>query len=160
MIFSPEEIISQNHACTLQTILSIERFIFQNSGLYSKTELWSSLPKKIMYQSYRLVLLYLENQGKITIQNRKVVWISSSSGLNLEDFTAQNHACTINTLVAVEKFVSENSGVYSKTELWNSLPKKMMYQSYKVVMAYLADAGLLAVESRKVVYTGEVMQNE
>lgn len=72
MIFSPEKFSSQNHKCTLNTILSIEYFIQENSGLYSKTELWNSLPKKIMYQSYKVVLEYLAYSNQIKVEGRKV----------------------------------------------------------------------------------------
>ncbi|MDA3855946.1 MAG: hypothetical protein PF569_06795 [Candidatus Woesearchaeota archaeon] len=150
MIFSPEGYSSKNHACTLSTIINIESFIYENSGLYSKTELWKALPKKIMYQSYKIVLEYLLNSNKITIRGKKVIWNGRDSKFNLDNFSAQNHNATLNTICSIESFLVENSGLYSKTELWNSLPKKIMYQTYKVILAYLDHSDKLKIEDKKV----------
>ena len=154
MIFAPEDHNSQNHACTLNTISNIESFIYENSGVYSKTELWNNLPKKIMYQSYKVVLEYLLHQGKIAVLNRKVVWTNKGNLLNLDSFEAQNHNATLSTIVSIERFLSSNSGVFSKTELWNALPKKIMYQTYKVVLEYLFSSGNYSVIGKKVVKVG------
>ena len=40
-----------------------------------KTELWRALPKKVMYQTFCLIIDYLEKSGKILIDNGKIVWI-------------------------------------------------------------------------------------
>ncbi len=40
-----------------------------------KVRIWKSLPKKIMYQTFSLVLEYLENSGKILVRKREVLWI-------------------------------------------------------------------------------------
>ena len=154
MIFCPENFYSQNHACTLNTIVNIEQFIAQNSGLYSKTELWEKLPKKIMYQSYKVVLQFLLSSRKITIQGKKVVWMGKKEKFELENYEAQNHASTLTTICNVYEFISKNSGTYSKTELWNNLPKKIMYQSYKVILEYLINSDLIAVKERRVIISG------
>ena len=154
MIFSPEEYSSQNHGCTLNTITNIEQFIFENSGKYSKTELWAALPKKIMYQSYKVVIEFLLFSGKIRVENRKVVWNNFDLNFDLSTYNAQNHAPTLTTITNILEFVSKNSNIYSKTELWNALPKKIMYQSYKVILEYLLISGLLKIEGRKVIFIG------
>lgn len=151
MIFSPEKFSSQNHSCTLNTVLNIEQYIQENSGLFSKTELWEALEKKIMYQSYKIVLEFLLISGKISIENKKVVWAGNSLNFNLETYKAQNHAPTLTTISNVLEFISTNSSIYSKTDLWSSLPKKIMYQSYKVILEYLLTSGLIKIEGRKVV---------
>ena len=51
---------------TLQTVLMVENFIDTNSGEYKKTELWKSLPKKVMWQTFQVIMEYLEDLGKIT----------------------------------------------------------------------------------------------
>lgn len=157
MIFSPEDYSSKNHACTLSTIINIESFIYENSGLYSKTELWKALPKKIMYQSYKIVLEYLLISNKITIRGKKVIWIGRDSKFNLANFSSQNHNATLNTICSIEKFILENNSIYSKTELWKELPKSIMYQTYKVILAYLEHSNKLKIEERKVklIYGGE-----
>ena len=44
---------------------------------------------------------------------------------------------TRQTVLMVEKCIDENSGEFKKTELFNNLPKKMMWQTFQVIMDYL-----------------------
>jgi len=44
---------------------------------------------------------------------------------------------TLQTVMMVEKFIEEHSGEYKKTELFNNLPKKVMWQTFQVIMEYL-----------------------
>ncbi|MBU2615848.1 MAG: hypothetical protein KKC19_01980 [Nanoarchaeota archaeon] len=44
---------------------------------------------------------------------------------------------TLQTVLMVEKFIDENSGEFKKTELFNKLPKKVMWQTFQVIMEYL-----------------------
>ena len=46
---------------------------------------------------------------------------------------------TLQTVLMVEKFIEENSGEYKKTDLFKNLPKKVMWQTFQVIMEYLAD---------------------
>lgn len=41
----------------------------------SKRNLWLALPKKMMYQTFTLILAYLEESGKIVLKDGKVIWI-------------------------------------------------------------------------------------
>ncbi|MCX6750898.1 MAG: hypothetical protein NTZ83_05550 [Candidatus Pacearchaeota archaeon] len=50
---------------TLQTVLMVEKFIDDNSGEYKKTELFRNLPKKVMWQTFQVIMEYLENINKI-----------------------------------------------------------------------------------------------
>ena len=50
---------------TLQTVLMIEKFIDDNSGAYKKTELFNKLPKKVMWQTFQVVMEYLENSLRV-----------------------------------------------------------------------------------------------
>jgi hypothetical protein len=50
---------------TLSTVLMIEKTIEEYSGEFNRTEIWKKLPKKVMWQTYLLVLDYLENINKI-----------------------------------------------------------------------------------------------
>lgn len=43
----------------------VEKFIDDNSGEYKKTELWKNLPKKVMWQTFQVIMDYLENTLKI-----------------------------------------------------------------------------------------------
>jgi hypothetical protein len=50
---------------TLQTVLMVEKFIDNNSGEYKKTDLFKNLPKKVMWQTFQVIMEYLENINKI-----------------------------------------------------------------------------------------------
>ncbi len=50
---------------TLQTVLMVENFIKENSGEYKKTELFNSLPKKVMWQTFQIIMNYLEEGLRI-----------------------------------------------------------------------------------------------
>ncbi|MFH1607802.1 MAG: hypothetical protein ABIA78_01585 [archaeon] len=50
---------------TLQTVLMVEKFIDENSGEYKKTELFNNLPKKVMWQTFQVIMEYLEGNLKI-----------------------------------------------------------------------------------------------
>jgi len=50
---------------TLNTVLMIERTIEEFSGEFNRTELWKKLPKKVMWQTYLVVLDYLQSVNKI-----------------------------------------------------------------------------------------------
>src|SRR3989344_5140882 len=54
---------------TLQTVLMVERFIEDNSGKYKKTELFKKLPKKVMWQTYQVIMEHLEEIKKIIPNN-------------------------------------------------------------------------------------------
>ncbi|MBU1975613.1 MAG: hypothetical protein KKG59_04385 [Nanoarchaeota archaeon] len=60
----------------LDTILMAEKFIQNNSWEYNKLQLWKQLPKKMMYQTYRLIIDYLLYSGKIFIDAQGMIgWI-------------------------------------------------------------------------------------
>ncbi|MBS3092443.1 hypothetical protein J4466_03420 [Candidatus Pacearchaeota archaeon] len=50
---------------TLQTVLMVEKFIEDNSGEYKKTELFKNLPKKVMWQTFQVIMEYLESTLRI-----------------------------------------------------------------------------------------------
>jgi len=61
---------------TLQTVLMVERFIDENSGEYGKTEIFKKLPKKVMWQTFQVIMEYLENSLRIVYDGEgKVVYI-------------------------------------------------------------------------------------
>ncbi|MCK5112652.1 MAG: hypothetical protein KAQ84_03835 [Thermoplasmatales archaeon] len=62
------------HYPQLDTILMVEKAI-QQTNYPKKTELWKSLPKKVMYQTFCIIIDYLEQSGKIIIdKDRRIVW--------------------------------------------------------------------------------------
>jgi hypothetical protein len=58
---------------TLQTVLMVEKFIDDNSGEYKKTELFNNLPKKVMWQTFQVIMEYLESIHKIVYDNEGYV---------------------------------------------------------------------------------------
>ncbi|MBU0959609.1 MAG: hypothetical protein KKB31_06700 [Nanoarchaeota archaeon] len=50
---------------TLQTVMMVEKFIKDNSGEYKKTELFKKLPKKVMWQTFQVIMEYLESNLRV-----------------------------------------------------------------------------------------------
>ena len=60
----------------LDTVLFIEGFIKEYDGEFRKKQLWEALPKKIMYQTFSLILDYLIVSGKVSVDSEgKIGWI-------------------------------------------------------------------------------------
>ncbi|MFA5777839.1 MAG: hypothetical protein WC906_05415 [Parcubacteria group bacterium] len=57
---------------TLGTVLMIERTIEEYSGEFNRTEIWKKLPKKVMWQTYLIVLDYLESINKIAFDREGI----------------------------------------------------------------------------------------
>ncbi|RLE45823.1 hypothetical protein DRJ25_05085 [Candidatus Woesearchaeota archaeon] len=61
---------------TLDTVLMVEKEIEKHSGEYNRTELWKKLPKKVMWQTFLVILDYLENINKIAFDKfAKIAYI-------------------------------------------------------------------------------------
>lgn len=50
---------------TLQTVMMVEKFIKDNSGEYKKTDLFKNLPRKVMWQTFQVIMEYLEGTLRI-----------------------------------------------------------------------------------------------
>ena len=60
----------------LDTVLMVERAIKKHDGEFKKRQLWERLPKKMMYQTFCVVIDYLLYSGKISIDSEgKIGWI-------------------------------------------------------------------------------------
>ena len=55
------------HSPTLESVIMVERTIQKHSQECGKYQLWKKLPKKMMYQTFQVILDYLESSGKILI---------------------------------------------------------------------------------------------
>jgi len=61
---------------TLETVLMVEKTIENCSGELNRTKLWKSLPKKVMWQTFLVVLDYLESINKIAFDREgKIAYI-------------------------------------------------------------------------------------
>ena len=64
------------HYPQLDTVLMVEEFIREHSGEYRKKSLWQALPRKMMYQTFCVILDYLTESRKIVSDKEdKIVWI-------------------------------------------------------------------------------------
>ncbi len=71
--FAPKNILRYPR---LDTVLMVEEAIQDAEDYPTKTELWRSLPKKTMYQTFSLILDYLEYSGKIFVdKDGAIVWM-------------------------------------------------------------------------------------
>jgi len=60
----------------LDTVLMVEKAIKEFDGEFKKRALWENLPKKMMYQTYCVVIDYLLYSRKISIDSEgKIGWI-------------------------------------------------------------------------------------
>jgi len=63
------------HSPTLESVIMVEKTIQKHSQECGKYQLWKKLPKKMMYQTFQIILDYLENSGKIIIdEDGCVIW--------------------------------------------------------------------------------------
>jgi len=68
----------QLHSPTLESVLMVEKTIEKYSQECGKYQLWKKLPKKMMYQTFLVILNYLKESGKIVIDKEGcIVWIWS-----------------------------------------------------------------------------------
>ena len=52
----------------------------------------------------------------------------------------------LETVLMVEDFIKKNSGEYKKTELFNKLPKKVMWGTFNVIIKYLSDNNKIGID--------------
>ena len=55
---------------------------------------------------------------------------------------------TLGTVLMVEKTIEKYSGEFNRTELWKKLHKKVMWQTYLIVLDYLISINKIAVDSQ------------
>jgi hypothetical protein len=73
------------HYPRLDSVLMVERFIYKHSGEFKKKQTWEKLPKKMMYQTFSVIIDYLLYSGKIAVDSEgKIGWIWDSEGV--EDY--------------------------------------------------------------------------
>jgi len=58
---------------TLETVLMVEKTIEEYSGELNRTEIWKILPKKVMWQTYLVILNYLQSINKIAISKEGIL---------------------------------------------------------------------------------------
>ncbi len=64
------------HFPRLDTVLMVEDAVKNARDYPSRMELWRSLPKQVQYQTFQVILDYLQKSNKIFItQDGKIMWI-------------------------------------------------------------------------------------
>lgn len=57
----------------------------------------------------------------------------------------------LQTVLMVEKFIRDNSMFYTRREIFDNLPKKMLWGTFRIIMDYLEETLKIAVEEDGVV---------
>ncbi len=64
------------HSPTLESVIMVEKTIAKYSAECGKYQLWKKLPKKMMYQTFLVIINYLRESGKIIIdRDGCIIWI-------------------------------------------------------------------------------------
>jgi len=63
-----QQLIKKVRSPNLQTVFMVEKFIDKHSGEFKKTELFEKLPKKMMWQTFQVIMNYLQSINKILIE--------------------------------------------------------------------------------------------
>ena len=69
------------HYPRLDTVIMVEKAIQGFEHYPTKTELWKDLPKQVMYQTFSLIIDYLEETGKIIIKDGEIIWVWDPKGV-------------------------------------------------------------------------------
>jgi len=66
----------------LDTVLMVEKALYDNRSEATLTEIWRALPKKVLWTTYTTILDYLEYSGKIHVEpDKTVTWLWDSEGI-------------------------------------------------------------------------------
>ena len=64
------------HSPTLESVLMVEKTIEKYSQECGRYQLWKKLHRKMMYQTFQVILDYLEQSGKILIDKEGcIMWV-------------------------------------------------------------------------------------
>lgn len=78
------------HYPRLDSVLMVEKLIYDTSGTYTKKQLWDRLPKKMMYQTFSVIIDYLLYSGRIAVDKEgKLAWIWDPKGV--EKYLKKKH---------------------------------------------------------------------
>ena len=70
------------HYPRLDTVLMVEKLIYDTSGTYTKKQLWERLPKKVMYQTFSVIIDYLLYSRRIAVDREgKIAWTWDPEGV-------------------------------------------------------------------------------
>ena len=64
------------------------------------------------------------------------------------------HEPQLDTILMVEKAIIDAREYPERKQLWQSLPRKMQYQTFKRILDYLEASGQIAFVGTKIIYSG------
>ena len=68
--------------------------------------------------------------------------------------TAMLHYPRLDTILMVEETIRKAKDYPNKAQLWKALPKKVMYLTFNVILAYLEDSGKIYItKDGKIMWT-------
>lgn len=56
------------------------------------------------------------------------------------------HSPQLDTILMVETYIREHSGEFKRKALWQALPRRMQYSTFKQIIEYLWDSGKILVD--------------
>lgn len=62
------------HEPKLDTVMMVEKAIIEAEDYPTRMRLWRSLPRQVQYQTFKHILDYLEASGKITFNDKKIIY--------------------------------------------------------------------------------------
>lgn len=62
------------HYPRLDTIIMVEDTIKNLDYYPNRKELWLSLPKKVQYQTFKIIIEYLRDSNKIIFDKNRIMW--------------------------------------------------------------------------------------
>jgi len=57
----------------------------------------------------------------------------------------------LETVIMVERFIKEHSGDFTKTQLFNNLPKKVMWGTFNVILNYLVESNKIGADKNGII---------
>jgi hypothetical protein len=57
---------------------------------------------------------------------------------------------TLDTVTMVEETIKEYSGELNKTQLWEKLPRKVMWHTYKIILKYLEEINKIGIAKKNI----------
>ena len=67
------------------------------------------------------------------------------------------HYPRLDNVLVVEKIIYEYSGAYTKKQLWDRLPRKMMYQTFSAIIDYLVYSRKIIINNNgKIIWTTDM----
>ena len=58
---------------------------------------------------------------------------------------------TLDTIKMVEKTIEEYSGEFNKTQLWEKLPRKVMWSTYLIILEYLEEINKIITSDNRII---------